>query len=1151
MQRALAISLLQAALGDHETLPSPSELQRILAEAEVSLFTGGGTVDSRLLDCGWFLHAVAGARPDLDVYTDQRRRRAHQVSAHIFDVHLQSMVFPSDGPQEEQLRYAFAAQVGYLGGDLTPNASAIGRRLDITPASVIDRPGLVSLQAGILLLALDRARLFPLIQSWRSELPTPSFVGANVSDSAYAAVDGVVRGCYDLLIYLVYGEPRRLNAARIRLRAALTATASQGDTDSRWVAAQLLSLADGMEASSVWALVPPMTPSAARAMTLGDPPVLLLWPPQLEFLRAGGASPLDRATKRMLLSFPTSAGKTLLAHLVILSHLTTGEGSACVVAPTHSLCREIQLGLDRRLSTLGSRSASMGPLGSDDVVPAQARAVVMTPERLSAMLHADPEGLLARFNLFVFDEAHLVADAERGWHLEETMSLLHHLTRDTDHRLVVLSAALGNRAHFTAWLSVGSEMVERHSDWRGPRRLHAVYTTTADRSDATLAPPEGRRLPRRSYPLRGTIHLRTGSRFYAGNFSQPVGTLAERQDRHGMWIIDSEQNTPHRTRLVPLVVHLAATGPVLVVQATKSGASLLAQEISRGFDAHPLAQPLVELARTRVGENHPLTRVLAQGVAFHHAALPEDLQAEIEDAVRANRIRVLVATTTLTEGVNLPFKSVIIAERGWGTGPTRTELIDAPRLLNAVGRAGRAGRETEGWLILAEQRQFHASQFNPLDVTGDDLEVRSRLTAEDALVALATFEQLVASSEDAVLADSGQATAGFCSFVWFIAEALAELGRVVTAESVMAALQDTLAWHQMSEPEQARWRVVASASLSSYEGQQPALRRRWARGGTSLSTALRLDRIGLEIAELAIEHGAPTSMLDTLDLLLGGDRLAAILSFPENRARGFKRRKTDPVNALIDLDLLAMLRRWIAGDSIEDLGSDFLSEVADDDYRYEQLSDFVTGVFGHYLPWMLGTLLIWINATLAERDSGFVLSDKVPAHIHYGIPTAPALEMASAGVRSRRLAVLAADAYLTSGDSGGIRDWLIGRDVGNWRRVLDASPTEIADLLVFVRAPGALMIARLLEGETAEIPFVPTGAGVAVAELPHPLGLAEETGPAPRGLLVMAGDHVVGRIGPAHHDHVSELRDLGMPLEVTIDPAAASVLRVRLGVLDE
>ena len=38
---------------------------------------------------------------------------------------------------------------------------------------------------------------------------------------------------------------------------------------------------------------------------------------------------------------------------------------------------------------------------------------------------------------------HLVAAPARGWRLEETLSLIHHLTVGTDHRILVLSAALG------------------------------------------------------------------------------------------------------------------------------------------------------------------------------------------------------------------------------------------------------------------------------------------------------------------------------------------------------------------------------------------------------------------------------------------------------------------------------------------------------------------------------------------------------------------------------------------------------------------------------------------------------------------------------------------------------------------------------------
>ena len=101
------------------------------------------------------------------------------------------------------------------------------------------------------------------------------------------------------------------------------------------------------------------------------------------------------------------------------------------------------------------------------------------------------------------------------------------------------------------------------------------------------------------------------------------------------------------------------------------------------------------------------------------------------DAVQS--IRCLVATTTLTEGVNLPFKTVIIAERGYHGSGGFVEIVDSARLLNAVGRAGRAGRETEGWLILTEHRDFNSSMFEPLDQTGLDLEMQSTMASETAL----------------------------------------------------------------------------------------------------------------------------------------------------------------------------------------------------------------------------------------------------------------------------------------------------------------------------------------------------------------------------------------------------------------------------------
>ena len=64
--------------------------------------------------------------------------------------------------------------------------------------------------------------------------------------------------------------------------------------------------------------------------------------------------------------------------------------------------------------------------------------------------------------------------------------------------------------------------------------------------------------------------------------------------------------------------------------------------------------------------------------------LPAEIQAELEEATRRRQIKCLVATTTLTEGVNLPFKSVVIGTTGWGSTSqgTRHEVINTARLLS-------------------------------------------------------------------------------------------------------------------------------------------------------------------------------------------------------------------------------------------------------------------------------------------------------------------------------------------------------------------------------------------------------------------------------------------------------------------------------------
>ena len=157
-----------------------------------------------------------------------------------------------------------------------------------------------------------------------------------------------------------------------------------------------------------------------------------------------------------------------------------------------------------------------------------------------------------------------------------------------------------------------------------------------------------------------------------------------------------------------------------------------------------------------------------------------------------------MATTTLIEGINFPVRSVLIGDRGYRSGDDFVTTLDAPKLLDAVGRAGRASRETEGWVVLSLNEPFSPQAFDPLTADDEELTATSRLSTEDALETLAAFEELVHRGQDAIMQTADGAAADFIGHVWFVADALSELDRVA-ADSVRLSVESTLAWQQLDD----------------------------------------------------------------------------------------------------------------------------------------------------------------------------------------------------------------------------------------------------------------------------------------------------------------------------------------------------------------
>jgi hypothetical protein len=97
---------------------------------------------------------------------------------------------------------------------------------------------------------------------------------------------------------------------------------------------------------------------------------------------------------------------------------------------------------------------------------------------------------------------------------------------------------------------------------------------------------------------------------------------------------------------------------------------------------------------------------LADASACHHGLLILQERQLHEDLFRrSDGVNVLVATSTLAQGMNLPSEVVIIAgDSRFNQDANRMERLEAHELLNAAGRAGRAGEVSQGFVLIVPSK---------------------------------------------------------------------------------------------------------------------------------------------------------------------------------------------------------------------------------------------------------------------------------------------------------------------------------------------------------------------------------------------------------------------------------------------------------------
>ncbi|WBM79900.1 DEAD/DEAH box helicase [Cryobacterium breve] len=191
-----------------------------------------------------------------------------------------------------------------------------------------------------------------------------------------------------------------------------------------------------------------------------------VWPSQLE----AAARVLD-TQENLVVSLPTSAGKTRIAELCILATLAEGK-RVVFVTPLRALSAQTEAVLERTFVPLGKTVSSLygttGVSHVDESILRDRDIVVSTPEKLDFALRNDPD-LLNDVGLIVLDEGHMIGMNEREVRYEVQIQQLLRRPDASVRRIVCLSAILpsGDEVEdFVGWLTNDKPGGLVSSDWR-------------------------------------------------------------------------------------------------------------------------------------------------------------------------------------------------------------------------------------------------------------------------------------------------------------------------------------------------------------------------------------------------------------------------------------------------------------------------------------------------------------------------------------------------------------------------------------------------------------------------------------------------------------------------------------------------------------
>jgi helicase len=364
--------------------------------------------------------------------------------------------------------------------------------------------------------------------------------------------------------------------------------------------------------------------------------------------------------KSFLVCAPSGSGKTLIGEICAIHNVFQNFGKSVYLVPFKALATEKYFHFKNNYERFGiSVELSIGDYDVDDSKLEKADIIITTYEKMDSILRNfyDKEWIFF-ISTVIIDEIHTIGEFDRGPRLESLIVRLNEFLHSP--QIISLSATIANSEFFNQWLSsLGNKTFLIKSEDR-PVPLHYKIEVTQNK-DSTI-----KKIVKSTLEKKGQVLIFLNKRKGA-------------------------QRTAHNLK------HLV-----------KNCLSELEVKTCKKIEA--------SLNKIK-GVNNDLKKVIKYGIAFHHAGLLPKSRKLVEDSFRKRLLKVICCTTTLSAGINLPARVVILRDfkkfvtsgnniknfSGYfenGDGFSFFRPFSANEIFQCLGRAGRPGLDSVGYGII-------------------------------------------------------------------------------------------------------------------------------------------------------------------------------------------------------------------------------------------------------------------------------------------------------------------------------------------------------------------------------------------------------------------------------------------------------------------